>query len=74
MILPMGKREMPLPSRYLGELQEANELLSDVAALRERMSEDGYLLIRGLFDRERVLEARRQILEVLARARPNEAQ
>src|SRR5436309_10710169 len=67
MILPMGKREMELPSRYLGELREANELLGDVEALRERMAEDGYLLIRGLFERERVLEARRQILEVLAR-------
>src|SRR5438046_1754447 len=67
MLLTMGKREMELPSRYLGELREANEILSDVTALRERMAEEAYLLIRGLFERERVLEARRQILEVLTR-------
>ncbi len=67
MTLSMGKREMELPSKYLGELREANEILSDVEALRGRMEEEGYLLIRGLFERERVLEARRQLVEVLAR-------
>jgi ectoine hydroxylase-related dioxygenase (phytanoyl-CoA dioxygenase family) len=63
----MGKREMELPGRYLGELREANAILSDREALRARMEEEGYLLIRGLFERERVLEARRQLVEVLAR-------
>ena len=67
MMLPMGKREMELPGRYLGELREANALLVDVEALRGRMKEEGYLLIRGLFERERVLEARQQLVEVLAR-------
>ena len=62
MTLPMGKREMELPGRYLGELREANAILSDVEALRGQMAEEGYLLIRGLFERERVLEARRQLL------------
>src|SRR5262245_18350569 len=63
----MGQREMDLPSKYLGTLREANGLLDDVDALRNRMAEDGYLLIRGLFERERVLEARRQIVEALVR-------
>jgi ectoine hydroxylase-related dioxygenase (phytanoyl-CoA dioxygenase family) len=67
MQLRMGKHELEFPGKYLDELREANELLGDVAALRARMEEDGYLLIRGLFERERVLEARRQMLEVLAR-------
>jgi hypothetical protein len=58
---------MELPGRYLGELREANALLADVEALRARMAEDGYLLIRGLFERERVLEARQQLVTVLAR-------
>jgi Phytanoyl-CoA dioxygenase (PhyH) len=65
--LQMGKHELEFPGQYLDELREANELLGDVAALRARMEEDGYLLIRGLFERERVLEARRQMLEALAR-------
>jgi hypothetical protein len=38
MTLPMGKREMELPGRYLGELREANADLADVAALRGRSS------------------------------------
>jgi ectoine hydroxylase-related dioxygenase (phytanoyl-CoA dioxygenase family) len=67
MMLKMGKRELEFPGKYLGELREANELLSDVEALRARMEEDGYLLIRGLFEREKVLAARRQMVEVLLR-------
>lgn len=67
MLVTLGRREMELPGKYIGELREANELLGDVEALRERMAEDGYMLIRGLFERERVLEARRQMVEVLLR-------
>lgn len=67
MTLPMGKREMELPGKYLGELREANGILADVEALRARMADEGYLLIRGLFERERVLAARQQLVEVLAR-------
>src|SRR2546428_4461992 len=66
MTLSMARREIELPGKYLGELREANEILSDVEALRGRMEEEGYLLLRGLFERERVLEARRQLVEVLA--------
>lgn len=67
MVLSMGRRELELPGRYLGELREANELLPDAAALRGRMEEDGCLLIRGFFDRDDVLAARRQLVELLAR-------
>jgi phytanoyl-CoA dioxygenase PhyH len=63
----MGKRELELPSRYLGELREATQIAGDRAALQERMEEDGYFLIRGLFERENVLAARRQIVEALSR-------
>lgn len=45
-----------------GELRDANELLGDFGALRQRMEEDGYLLFRGLLDRDVVLDARREIL------------
>jgi len=67
MTLTMGQQEMELPGKYLGRLREANEILADVEALRERMQEDGYLLIRGLFEREQVLAARQQIVEALVR-------
>jgi ectoine hydroxylase-related dioxygenase (phytanoyl-CoA dioxygenase family) len=66
-LLRMGKHDLEFPGKYLAELREANELLPDIDALRARMEEDGYLLIRGLFERDRVLEARRQMLEALAR-------
>ena len=48
------------------DLRESNTLLNNAEALQERMEEEGYLLIRGLHDREAVLAARRQILEKLA--------
>ncbi|MCX6623361.1 MAG: phytanoyl-CoA dioxygenase family protein [Acidobacteria bacterium] len=47
------------------DLRESNDILLDGNALRARMEEDGYLLIRGLRERDLVLEARRQILEKL---------
>jgi hypothetical protein len=57
-LLRMGKHDLEFPGKYLAELREANELLPDIDALRARMEEDGYLLIRGLFERDRVLAAR----------------
>jgi ectoine hydroxylase-related dioxygenase (phytanoyl-CoA dioxygenase family) len=63
--LTMAKRELELGGRYLGTLRESNDLLDDLPALRARIEEDGYLLIRGLHDPEKVAEARRGILEKL---------
>jgi len=65
MILRMGKREMEYGGRYLGALREANALMGDMDALRDRMAEDGYLLIRRLHDPETVRAARRVVLENL---------
>ena len=53
-------------SDAFGELRESNDLLDDMSALRERMAEDGYLLIRDYLDLEWVTDARRSVLEVLA--------
>ena len=50
----------------LGFLQETNELLPDADRLRDRMEQDGYLLFRGLLNRDDVLSARRNVLEELA--------
>ncbi|RKU12061.1 phytanoyl-CoA dioxygenase [Candidatus Poribacteria bacterium] len=48
------------------DLRDSNDILDNPGALHERIAEDGYLLIRGLHDKETVLAARRAILEKLA--------
>lgn len=58
-----AEHEVAYPSAQLGELRDANALLGDPQALQQRLDEDGYLLIRGLHDREAVLDARREILQ-----------
>lgn len=49
-----------------GALRSSIELIDDVAALRVRMAEDGYLYLPGYLDRELVLEARAEITRRLA--------
>ncbi len=68
MKLSMGNRELELGSTYLGTLRDATHLMADLPALRARLAEDGYLLIRNLHDSEKVQEARRVVLENLHRA------
>ncbi|MCB9158861.1 MAG: phytanoyl-CoA dioxygenase family protein [Caldilineaceae bacterium] len=63
MNIRFGYRTVDYPSVDIGELPDSSALLGDVAALHARMDEDGYLLLRGLIDRETVLTARRTILE-----------
>jgi ectoine hydroxylase-related dioxygenase (phytanoyl-CoA dioxygenase family) len=53
------------PERF-GELRDSSGIAGDMAALRERMAEDGYLLLRGYLDREAVLRARAELCERLA--------
>ena len=65
MILTMNKIEMELGGKYLGVLRDANELLNQPSALKARIKEDGYLLIRGLHDREKVKATRKFLLEKL---------
>src|SRR3712207_5568660 len=66
MQLTMGKRELDFPGTYLDTLREATDLVGDEVALRARLEEDGYLLIRGLLNKDLVLDARRQIVESMA--------
>jgi len=65
MNIRFGHCTMPLAPDQLGELRDANGLLGDPAALRDRMAEDGYLLLRGLIDRDSVLRARETILQYM---------
>jgi hypothetical protein len=52
----------------LGELRDSARLAGDESALRERMAEDGYLLLRRFLDREQVLAARAELCAKLAGA------
>ena len=67
MKLHMGEAELELGGPYLGELRDSNDIRDDAAALRARLDEDGYLLVRGLHDRDTVRAARRVLLEALRR-------
>jgi len=66
MRVPMGDQTLEFPSDDLGELRDSNDLLGDPAGLRRRMADDGYLLIRGLIDREKVMTSRRRIMEYMS--------
>jgi len=51
----------------LGTMRDSQDLLDDKEALQARMHDDGYLLLRGLMEKELVLAARRCVLDQLAR-------
>jgi hypothetical protein len=50
----------------VGELLDSADALADAEELRRRMQRDGYLLLRGLLDRDWVIDARRSIMQRLA--------
>ena len=50
--------------KQIHSLEDATDLLANPGKLRQRAKEDGCLFFRGLFDPERVLAVRRQVLEV----------
>lgn len=67
MKLPFLNVELEVGSKYLTtELRDSSGILGDHDALQTRMAADGYLLLRGLHDRDHVLSARRHILEKLS--------
>jgi hypothetical protein len=57
-----GGRECEVGGPDMDHLRDANDIADDPAALRARLVDDGYLLIRGLYDPAEVLAARREIL------------
>jgi hypothetical protein len=59
-LLKFGNRELELGGPHLKPLRESNDIRDDFAAMRSRLAEDGYLLIRGLYDRDETLAARRE--------------
>lgn len=62
MNIRFGYRDLEFPSPELGELRDSSPLLGDMDAIRARMQQDGFLLLRGLIDRQKVLTARQTIL------------
>ena len=48
-----------------GELAESSELQDDPPRLRARLSEEGYVLLRGVVDRQVVMAARQEVFERL---------
>ena len=50
--------------KQIHSLENATDLLANPGELRQRAKEDGCLFFRGLFESARVLEVRRQVLEV----------
>jgi len=67
----MGRREVVLGRREVAfgdevaAMREADDLRGDPAALRARLDEDGYLLLRRVHPPERVAAARRVVVEAL---------
>lgn len=61
-----GERRWAFPGPELQELRDSSALRADPAALRARLADDGYLLLRGFHDRDAVLAARRVVLRELA--------
>lgn len=62
----IGKAELEFGGEYLQELRSSNDVFDDTEALRQRLAEDGYLLIRGFHSRDKVLRAKEEMLEQLA--------
>ena len=46
---------MDTSEECFGELRHSGDLIHDAEALRERIEEDGYLLLDGLLDRDEVM-------------------
>lgn len=64
----MGPCEFEAESKYLTLHMHENSPNDDIETLRNRLLDDGFLLIRGLHDRQEVLAARHDILQLMADA------
>lgn len=62
MIVKIGDKPLEMGGPYLTELRDSTDIRDDFPALRQRIAEDGYVLIRGFHDRGQILKARSEIL------------
>ena len=65
MTLTMGDTALELGSSQLGDLRDSTADKHDFDALRTRLADDGYLLLRGLHDPDQVAAARHMLLSNL---------
>eukprot|EP00954_Amorphochlora_amoebiformis_P015651 1228084-Amorphochlora_amoeboformis.AAC.2 len=49
----------------LKEMVDSTDTLSDPSAIRKRLTEDGYVLLRGVLDKKKVMDARRVVVSAL---------
>jgi dienelactone hydrolase/ectoine hydroxylase-related dioxygenase (phytanoyl-CoA dioxygenase family) len=56
--LTSNGRAIPLDDKFFAPLADSSELRSDPVALRDRLHRDGYLFLRGVLDREKILRLR----------------
>ena len=61
-VVHMGGRPLVF-GRHIFDLQDANDLLGNFDALRTRLDEDGYLLIRGFHDKDLVRRVGLEVVE-----------
>ncbi len=54
-----------LSEKAFGELRDSSNDLDDLPALKQRMAGEGYLLLRGLLDRDQIMDARRIVVNEL---------
>ena len=57
-VVTSNGREVPFDDVHFAPMRDGTTLIDDPSALRERLREDGYLLLRGVLDREDVLAVR----------------
>ena len=62
----MGRVPLEMDGPYLGWMRDSNDLLNNASALRSRLEQDGYLLIRGLHNRAKVERVRELMCHNLA--------
>jgi len=64
--LTASGHDLDTSPEHFGELRSSMDVIDDVAALTQRIEEDGYLYLPGYLDREEVLDARAVITDRLA--------
>ena len=57
--------DLDLSEETWGEMEDSSPLLGNIQALRSKMEEEGYLLLRNFFPRELIRQARLAFLELL---------
>ena len=68
MKLTSRQKELEIADDAFGELRDSTAVLGDGIALRQRMTNDGYLFFRGVLNRAEVTQARQECVRRLQAA------